>query len=270
MLVNYLHKITNLIFWQFRKKNFVNIANDETAYALNSLEKDSYFIYKNFLNSNEIKNIKTKLQIYRKTNKSSEMSSIYFRSRTPVSLDQDYIKIYTDSDIVKKVSQNFFNIPVEIEKCTYETKKGLKEQKDISEEDLQDFEEHLYHIDRGYGVLKFCLFLNDINIQNGPFCIIPGSHKWSANFRNFFYRLFHFFIEGRNDKISHSNIHKYFNKSDEKKLVGKVGDLLIVNTGAFHRASEMKVNFTREVFWIYSKAPNYLSLLKKKILKKNQ
>ena len=93
--------------------------------------------------------------------------------------------------------------------------------------------EHLYHIDRGYGVLKFCLFLNDINIQNGPFCIVPGSHKWSVNFRNFFYRLFHFFIEGKNDKIPHSKVHKYFNKSDEKKLVGKAGDLLVVNTGAF-------------------------------------
>ena len=263
MLVNYLHKITNLIFWQFRKKNFVNIANDEATYALNSLEKDSYFIYKNFLNSNEIKKIKTKLQIYRKTHESNEMSSIYFRSRTPVSLDQDYIKIYTDSDIVKKVSQNFFNIPVEIEKCTYETKKGLKEHKHISGE-------HLYHIDRGYGVLKFCLFLEVIDIGSGPFCIVPGSHKWLANFRNFFYRFFHFFIEGRNDKISHSNIHKYVNKSDEKKLIGKAGDLLIVNTGAFHRATEMKVDSTREVFWIYTKVPNYLSLLKKKILKKNQ
>ena len=262
MLLTYLHKIINLIFWQFRKKNFVNIANDEVAYALNSLEKDSYFVYKNFLNSNEIKNIKTKLQIYRKTHKSHEKTSIYFRSRTLVSLDQDYIKIYTDSDIVKKVSQNFFNIPVEIDKCTYETKKGLKEHKHISGE-------HLYHIDRGFGVLKFCLFLEDIDIGNGPFCIVPGSHKWSANLRNFFYRFFHFFIEG-NDKISHSNIHKYVNKSDEKKLLGKAGDLLIVNTGAFHRATEMKVNSTREVFWIYSKAPNYLSLLKKKTLKKKQ
>ena len=60
MIVNYLHKITNLIFWQFRKKNFKNIADNDAGYALNSLEKNSYFIYKNFLNSDEIKKIKTK------------------------------------------------------------------------------------------------------------------------------------------------------------------------------------------------------------------
>ena len=58
MLVNYLHKITNLIFWQFRKKNFENTANDEVKYALDSLEKNSYFICKNFLNSNETKKLK--------------------------------------------------------------------------------------------------------------------------------------------------------------------------------------------------------------------
>ena len=262
MIVNYLHKITNLIFWQFRKKNFENEFNDESGYALNSLEKNSYFIYKKFLNSDEIRNLKKNLQKYRETNKSTETKSIYFRSRTSISLDQTYIKIYTESNIVKKVAENFFNIPIEIDKCTYETKKGLKEQKNT-------LGEHLYHIDRGYGVLKFCLFLNDINIQNGPFCIVPGSHKWSVNFRNFFHRLFHFFIEGKNDKIPHSKVHKYFNKSDEKKLVGKAGDLLVVNTGAFHRATGMKVNSTREVFWIYTKAPNYLSLLKKKIFKRN-
>ena len=43
MLVNYLHKITNLIFWQFRKKNFENTANDEVKYALDSLEKNSIY-----------------------------------------------------------------------------------------------------------------------------------------------------------------------------------------------------------------------------------
>ncbi len=263
MIINFLHKITNLIFWQFRKKDFKNITNNKTEHALNSLEKNSYFIYKKFLNSDEIKNIIKKLQKYRKTQKSIEKTSIYFRSRTPVSLDQDYIKICTDSEIVKKVRQNFFNIPVEIEKCTYETKKGLKEQKHVTGD-------HLYHIDRGYGVLKFCLFLKDVDIGSGPFCIVPGSHKWFANFRNFFYRLLHPFFEGSNDKISHSNIHKYINKNDEKKLIGNAGDLLIVNTGAFHRATEIKVNSTREVFWIYAKAPNYLSLLKKKILRKNQ
>ena len=262
MLVNYLHKITNLIFWQFRKKNFENTANDEVKYALDSLEKNSYFICKNFLNSNETKKIKKKLQTYRRLHKSREKNSIYFSSRTHVSLGLDYIKIYTENNIVKKIAQNFFNIPVEIEKCTYEIKKGLKEQKNT-------LGEHLYHIDRGYGVLKFCLFLEDINLDSWPFCIVPGSHKWFANFRNFFYRLLHPFFEGSNDKISHSKIHKYVNKDDEKKLVGKAGDLLIVNTGAFHRATEMKVNSTREVFWIYTKVPNYLSLLKKKILKKN-
>ena len=72
-------------------------------------------------------------------------------------------------------------------------------------------------------------------------------------------------------------------KNDESVKVGKLDNglsyyiknngypedrlelLLVVNTGAFHRGTEIKVNSSREVLWIYTKAPNYLSLLKKKL-----
>ena len=259
MIKNILIKISNLIDWQLRKKNFDDISDIDTVNVLNSLEKNSYFIYKNFLNFNEINKIKKKLQQYSKTQASSEGNTIYYRSRTPVSIDQNYIKVYVENFIVQNVIKNFFRRSAKIEKCTYELKKGLKEKKNI-------LGEHCYHIDRGYGVLKFCLFLKNIDIQNGPFCIVPGSHKWSTNIRNFCYRFFHFIIEGKNDKIQDSKIHSYVNTNLEKKLVGKAGDLLIVNTGAFHKATEVKENLTREVLWIYIKFPNFLSLLKKKII----
>ena len=259
MIKNIFFKIINLIDWQLRKKNFDDIPNIDTANVLNSLEKNSYFFYKNFLNFNEINKIRKKLQQYSKTQALSEDNTIYYRSRTSVSIDQNYIKVYVENFIVQNVMKKFFRRPVKLEKCTYELKKGIKEKKNI-------LGEHYYHIDRGYGVLKFCLFLKDIDIQNGPFCIVPGSHKWSANIRNFCYKLFHFIIEGKNDKIPHSKIYNYVNTKIEKKLVGKAGDLLIVNTGAFHRATSMKVNATREVFWIYTKFPSPLSLLKKKLI----
>jgi len=264
MIVNYLHQITNLIFWQFRKKNFENETNDESGYALNSLEKNSYFIYKNFLPISQIQKLKKKLQQYNKKNKSNKKNTVYFRSRTNVSIDNNFINIYVKNNFVKKFLNNFYVIPTEIEKCTYELKKGLKKK----EKNLE-IGEHQFHIDRGYGVLKFCLFLEDIDSRNGPFCIIPGSHKWSKNLRNFFYRFFHLFFEG-DDKIHDAKVNKYINVGLEKTLTGKAGDLLIVNTSAFHKATDLEQNTKREVFWIYTKVPNYLSLLKKKIFKKNQ
>ena len=57
MIKNIFFKIINLIDWQLRKKNFDDIPNIDTANVLNSLEKNSYFIYKNFLNFNEINKI---------------------------------------------------------------------------------------------------------------------------------------------------------------------------------------------------------------------
>ena len=65
--------------------------------------------------------------------------------------------------------------------------------------------------------------------------------------------------------IQDSDIKKYIDTKKEKKLTGKAGSLLIVNTGAFHKATDLKFNNTREVCWVYTTFPNFLSKLKKKI-----
>ena len=56
----------------------------------------------------------------------------------------------------------------------------------------------------------------------------------------------------------------------EKTLTDKAGDLLIVNTSAFHKATALEQNAKREVFWIYTKFPNFLSTIKKNLLLKKK
>ena len=56
----------------------------------------------------------------------------------------------------------------------------------------------------------------------------------------------------------------------EKALTGKAGDLLIVNTSAFHKATSLEKNAKREVFWLYIKFPYFLSAIKKKLLFKKK
>ena len=233
---DFIRKVCNLIQWQFRRRNYDNEFKEIHFDGLNALEKNSYFIYKNFLPISQIQKLKKKLQQYKKKNKSNEKNTVYFRSRTDVSIDNNFINIYVKNNFVKKILNNFYGIPTEIEKCTYELKKGLKKK-----ENNLEVGEHQYHIDRGYGVLKFCLFLEDIDSRNGPFCIIPGSHKWPKNLRSFFYRFFHLFFEG-DDKIPDAKVNKYINVGLEKTLTGKAGDLLIVNTSAFHKATALEQN----------------------------
>ena len=260
-----IRKVCNLIQWQFRRRNYDNEFKEIHFDGLNALEKNSYFIYKNFLPISQTQKLKKKLQQYKKKNRSKEKNTVYFRSRTDVSIDNNFINIYVKNNYVKKILNNFYGSPTEIEKCTYELKKGLKKK-----ENNLEVGEHQYHIDRGYGVLKFCLFLEDIDSRNGPFCIIPGSHKWPKNLRSFFHRLFHLFFEGYYDKIPDAKVNKYINVGLEKTLTGKAGDLLIVNTSAFHKATALEQNAKREVFWIYTKFPDLLSSIKKNLLFKKK
>ena len=65
-----IRKVCNLIQWQFRRKNYNNEFKETHFDVLNALEKDSYFIYKNFLPINEIQKLKKKLQEHRKKNRS--------------------------------------------------------------------------------------------------------------------------------------------------------------------------------------------------------
>ena len=121
-----IRKVCNLIQWQFRRRNYNNEFKEIHFDALNALEKNSYFIYKNFLPISQIQKLKKKHKQYKKKNKSNKINTVYFRSRTDVSIDNNFINIYVKNNYVKKILNNFYGIPTEIEKCTYELKKGLK------------------------------------------------------------------------------------------------------------------------------------------------
>ena len=259
-----IRNTSNLIHWQFRKRSYENEFQEIYFDALNALEQDSYFIYKNFLSKSQIQELKQTLQGHRKKNRSIEKNSIYFRSRTNVSLDSDFLNILTKNDFIKKILYYFFQIPTKIERCTYEFKNGLSDK-----EKNDDKGEHCFHIDRGYGVLKFCLFLEDINEKNGPFCIIPGSHKWSKSFKSTFHRFFSTFYK-TTKHLSDEETQKYIDINLQKTLTGKAGDLLVVNTGAFHKGTSLGKNTIREVCWLYINYPNFLSMIKNKLYFKNK
>ena len=61
-----IRKVCNLIQWQFRRRNYDNEFKEIHFEGLNALEKNSYFIYKNFLPISQIQKLKKKLQQYKK------------------------------------------------------------------------------------------------------------------------------------------------------------------------------------------------------------
>ena len=64
-------------------------------------------------------------------------------------------------------------------------------------------------------------------------------------------------------KITDVKVDKYVNRNLERELTGKAGDLLIANVSAFHRGTNLKEGLTREVLWLYTKFPSFVSSIKK-------
>ena len=238
--------------------------------ALFSLKKNSFFVYKNFLNKNDISNLKKKIYLSIKKRELVTRKEIIFRQKFFWDPSDLLFKDIINSNIISTISKKFYNSKnVEFMKIVYEKKKGKKKIKiKDAEGKVGDFQ---YHCDRNYGWLKFCLILKDINDNDGPFCLIPTSHKWPRNIYDLKYRYYKIISVFSRDYKSISlptfkkkEISKFFNINKEKRLTGNEGDLLMINTASYHKGDIPKEGCEREVLWFYTRFPsNFESFLKK-------
>ena len=175
----------------------------------------------------------------------------------PYCIENPIFQSLTNSKFISSVSKGFYNTDhVDIMKITYELKKGIQ----YNENEIRDVvDEFQYHSDRGFGWVKFCLFLQDVNEENGPFTLIPGSQNWPKNISDFKYRVKTFYTKNHElplPTFDKNKLKKYFNTENEIKITGKKGDLMVVNTAAYHKGGMVKRNFTREVLWFYTIFPS--------------
>jgi len=92
---------------------------------------------------------------------------------------------------------------------------------------LKEDHTQIYHQDpNSPQFIKMFLYLNDVDDNGGPFCIVEGSH------RNKF--------EGCYDKYrwDTDEINSIYGEDKVKYLTANVGDLIIANTTAFHRGTK--------------------------------
>ena len=77
--------------------------------------------------------------------------------------------------------------------------------------------------------LKFFLYLNDVNVVNGAFSCVPGSHKKTEKIRGIY-----------GNEISYENRHltRQLDYKDDHiiPIEGEAGDLIIFDTDVWHRA----------------------------------
>ena len=274
-LKNDIRDFVNLFQWNLLP--YKKDSDKEVSEAIDSLREKSFYIYKNFFNQNELSNLKKIIYSELGNQQSSIRKEILYRQRTVFSRNSSVFQKLMNNKFISTISRKFYNSNyVDFMKITYELKKGVGE---MTHEKVKNVnEEFQYHCDRSYGWLKFCIFLKDVSSENGPFSIIPETHKWPKNYNDLKYRYSTFLDTSRVDgtfvlpSFKKEEIKKYFNVESEEKLIGKEGDLMLVNTAAYHKGDNLKQGCTREVLWIYTKFPSYFDSFTgkiKSVLKKN-
>ena len=117
-------------------------------------------------------------------------------------------------------------------------------QESIARADIDSVPGGEFHIDDNKSNIKFFVYLSDVTAENGPFVVVPKTHRWSE-FKRIF-TAFDWAVTKRRDAL-------YFNgdssvlESNARYLVGGVGTYFIVDTTAWHRA-EPVVEGSRRVF----------------------
>ena len=89
----------------------------------------------------------------------------------------------------------------------------------------------IYHIDpNSPRFLKFFIYLNDVDLEGGPFCYVEGSHTKK------------FKINGVNWNSQYSwnldSINQIYGQDKVKYLTAKKGDLLVADTNGWHRGTK--------------------------------
>jgi hypothetical protein len=93
--------------------------------------------------------------------------------------------------------------------------------------DLQEDHTQIYHQDpNSPNFIKMFMYLNDVDENGGPFCIVEESHRVK--------------FDGCYDKYrwSTDEINTIYGEEKVKYLTANVGDLIIANTTAFHRGTK--------------------------------
>ena len=93
--------------------------------------------------------------------------------------------------------------------------------------DIKEFDTQYFHIDENAAkLIKFFVYLNDVDTEGGPFCYVKGSHKRKTEFW------------GKKLRWTTEEIEDIFGEENVILCTAKRGDLVIADTTGFHRGTK--------------------------------
>ena len=214
-----------------RKQQFTFPLDEDALKITNKIHEDGYVVLKNFFDKDLLKKLNDETQSYIKEGKHQKQfpgsligresdirdDSLWYTIDQPLLTVDSLWDVAFHDDLVV-LAANYFGCLPYFGTCNL--RKSFVN--NLAEDHTQ-----IYHQDpNSPQFIKMFFYLNDVDEQGGPFCIVEGSH------RNKFEGCYGQY------RWETDTIHSIYGQDKVKYLTANVGDLIIANTTAFHRGTK--------------------------------
>ena len=236
-----------LKFFIIGKKTFIKIFNQGFDFETNFLNKDEFekirSEYYKAINDQKYSKIITQ----ENRDESIEMTSVQINEN----LKLDYPYLYNLKHNAK--IKDFFSKCEQKENINIYI--SLERIKTIN--DLNVDNQKKYHFDTFYSTFKAWLYIDDVNLDDGPFYYVKNSHRLSIKrfFVEWLFSIIYSFNKNIDGSFRYGNSLKNQKKLNEvaHKFAYKKNTFIMANTHGLHRRGDSKVNSTRDCIFFYSR-----------------
>jgi hypothetical protein len=197
-----------------RRANYP-VATEKYKDIIAALNTDGFCVIKNAADPIKLKQLKNEFEIQVAANENLKEHSEHFTVVDQALVNCPTIKDFAFSNLVLDIASEYFNcLPAlgtfNLRKSYVNTSNPVKHQ--------------IFHSDpNSIKFIKFFFYLNDVDMEGGPFCIVKGS----------LYRKF----SGWLDKYrwTEEEMKAIYGEDSIQRLTANAGDMIIANTTCFHK-----------------------------------
>lgn len=239
------------LFYLIKKKNYI-------FFEINDLNNNGIQVVENFLNEEEFKKIENE---YYKLIEDHRFSKRVEQGSGKIDDGIEYKNVIVDESL-KNYFPSIYNLKNNSKILKYfklaEKKENINinirlEEIKIIDDKLPDPQKN-YHYDTFHNTFKAWIFINDVELNDGPFHYIKKSHRFSLlrAWNEWKYSI-KYCLENISSSFRHQNhLIKTLDQIAFKAVINK-NNLIIANTHGLHRRGDGKIGSTRKAIQIWTR-----------------
>ena len=201
--------------------------DNSSVLAVHSLREKGYAIMKNAIDKDKIASLKEEFEKLILNEEALGKDNEYFiQIKQPLLHSKQALDV-AFSPLVREVSTLFYGAVPAI--GTMNFRRSLVN--NLNQHNFNTYGNLFFHYDNNSPwFLKFFFYLNDVDIDGGPFVYVEGSHKQKIKNWQF------------SKRYSDEVIEKLYGKERIKHLTANVGDVVIANTRGIHKGLKTRTD----------------------------